>query len=79
VDVQVDLVMTTDATGLISVQQFHRMGAKKVFDPGKVVLVMDHFVPSRGDVESAETVRALREFARRLSTRPPEPKEPIRK
>ncbi len=63
VDVQVDLVMTTDATGLISVQQFHKMGAKKVFDQGKVVLVMDHFVPSR-DVESAETVKGLREFAR---------------
>ena len=62
-DVQVDLVMTTDATGLISVQQFHKMGAGKVFDPEKVVLVMDHFVPSR-DVESAETVKALREFAR---------------
>jgi 3-isopropylmalate/(R)-2-methylmalate dehydratase large subunit len=41
------------------------MGARKVFDPEKVVLVMDHFVPSR-DVESAETVKALREFAPRL-------------
>lgn len=62
-DVPVDLVMTTDATGLISLQQFQKMGARKVFDPKKVVLVMDHFVPSR-DVDSAETVKALREFAR---------------
>jgi len=62
VNVPVDLVMTTDGTGLISVRQFQKMGAKKVFDPNKVVLVMDHFVPAP-NVESAETGRVLREFA----------------
>lgn len=62
VNVTVDLVMTTDGTGLISVRQFQKMGAKKVFDPNKVVLVMDHFVPAP-NVESAETGRVLREFA----------------
>jgi 3-isopropylmalate/(R)-2-methylmalate dehydratase large subunit len=62
INANVDLVMSTDATASISVQQFWKMGAKRVFDPNKVVLVMDHFVPSR-DLESAETVKALREFA----------------
>jgi 3-isopropylmalate/(R)-2-methylmalate dehydratase large subunit len=60
--VKVDLVMTTDATGMISVQQLEKMGAEKVFDPQKVVFVMDHFTPCR-DIESAETVKRLRAFA----------------
>ena len=62
VNVTVDLVMTTDGTGLISVRQFQKMGAKKVFDPNKVVLILDHLVPAP-NVESAETGRVLREFA----------------
>ncbi len=62
VNVKVDLVMTTDGTGLISVRQFHKMGAKKVFDPNKVALIMDHFAPAP-NVESAETGRVIREFA----------------
>ena len=61
--VKVDLVMTTDATALISVQQFRNMGAKRVFDPAKVVFVMDHFTPCRS-AESAETVAQLRDFAK---------------
>lgn len=67
-DVPVDLVMTTDATGLISMEQFRRMGAKRAFDPQKVVFVMDHFVPAR-TVESAEAVQALRSFAQELGAR----------
>jgi len=60
--VRVDMVMTTDATGLISVRQFRKMGARRVFDPRKVVLVMDHFTPCR-NIESAEVVKELRGFA----------------
>jgi len=54
--------MTTDATGLISVQQFQKMGGRKVFDPRKVVFIMDHFTPCR-NIESAEVVKELRAFA----------------
>lgn len=60
--VKVDMVMTTDATGLISVQQFKKMGASRVFDPKKVVFVMDHFTPCR-NIESAEVVKEIRQFA----------------
>ena len=62
-NVKVDLVMTTDATALISVQQFQNMGCQKVFDPQKVVFIMDHFTPCR-NIESAEVVKELRAFAR---------------
>ncbi len=66
-EVQVDLVMTTDGTGLLSVRQFGKMGAKKVFDPKRVVIVLDHSVPAP-DVQSAETSRVLREFAFQYET-----------
>jgi 3-isopropylmalate/(R)-2-methylmalate dehydratase large subunit len=62
INARVDLVMTTDATGLLSVEQFGEMGARRVFDPRKVVFVMDHFVPARTP-EAAEVVRKLRRFA----------------
>ena len=63
IDAKVDLVMTTDATGLISVQQFQRMGARRVFDPQRVVFTMDHFTPAR-DLEAAEVVKKMRAFAK---------------
>ncbi len=66
-NVTVDLVMTTDGTGLIAVRQFEKMGARKVFDPKKVVLVLDHLAPAP-NVESAETGKVLREFALRHGT-----------
>ncbi len=66
-NVAADLVMTTDGTGLIAVRQFEKMGARKVFDPKKVVLVLDHLAPAP-NVESAETGRVLREFALRHGT-----------
>ncbi len=60
--VKVDLVMTTDATGLISVQQFEKMGGQTVFNPQRVVFTMDHFTPCR-NLQSAEVVKSLRAFA----------------
>jgi len=57
-----DLVMGTDVTVPLSVDVFRRMGAKKVFDPQKIVLVNDHFVPAK-DVKAAELSKIMREFA----------------
>jgi 3-isopropylmalate/(R)-2-methylmalate dehydratase large subunit len=58
-----DVVMGTDVTVPLSVDVFNRMGATKVFDPAKVVLVNDHFVPAK-DVKAAELSKTMREFAR---------------
>jgi len=38
------------------------MGAQEVFDRDRVALVCDHFTPNK-DIESAEQVRTVREFA----------------
>ncbi len=62
VSVKVDLVLANDLTGPIAIKQFQRIGVEKVFDPRKVVLVPDHFVPNK-DIASAEQVKLLRSFA----------------
>ena len=64
VNVRVDLVVSTHATGLLSVRQFHNLGAKKVFDPHKVVFVVDPFAAPQ-NMELAETAKELRAFAAR--------------
>lgn len=63
VNVKVDLVMAHDLTAGIAIQQFNKTGFDKVFDPRKVVLVMDHYVPNK-DVLCAEQNVLLRDFAR---------------
>jgi 3-isopropylmalate/(R)-2-methylmalate dehydratase large subunit len=63
VEVAVDVVLANDITAPIAIQEFEKLGADGVFDPDRVVLVADHFVPSK-DIKSAEQCRITREFAR---------------
>ena len=61
VNVQVDLVLANDITAPLAIKEFRRMGVAKVFDPKKVVMVPDHFVPNK-DIASAEQAKLMREF-----------------
>jgi len=63
INARVDLVMANDITAPIAIREFQRIGVDKVFDPNKVVMVPDHFVPNK-DVASAEQAKLMREFAR---------------
>ena len=60
--VRCDVVMTNDISGPMAFRAMEKMGAKRVFDPAKVVLVPDHFVPAK-DTRSAELQKLLREWA----------------
>jgi 3-isopropylmalate/(R)-2-methylmalate dehydratase large subunit len=60
--VRCDVVMTNDISGPMAFRAMERMGATKVFDPAKVVVVPDHFVPAK-DTRSAELQKLLREWA----------------
>jgi 3-isopropylmalate/(R)-2-methylmalate dehydratase large subunit len=60
--VPTDLVFGQDTTMPLAVIEFGRMGAGRVFDPDKVAIVCDHFVPN-ATVLAAERTRSLREFA----------------
>jgi 3-isopropylmalate/(R)-2-methylmalate dehydratase large subunit len=62
VNVRVDLILANDITAPIAIREFRRIGVGKVFDPKKVVMVPDHFVPNK-DVASAEQAKLMREFA----------------
>ena len=59
---KVDMVLGTDVTVPLSVEVFRNMGADRVFDPNKMALVNDHFVPAK-DVKAATLSKIMREFA----------------
>jgi len=62
VQVSADLVFGQDTTMPLAVIEFRRMGAERVFDPDRVAIVCDHFVPN-ATVLAAERTKSLREFA----------------
>ena len=61
INVRVDLIMANDITAPIAIREFRRIGVNKVFDPEKIVMVADHFVPNK-DVTAAEQVKVMRDF-----------------
>lgn len=60
--VRCDVVMTNDISGPMAFRTMERMGVEKVFDPAKVVVVADHFVPAK-DVRSAQLMKLLGEWS----------------
>ncbi|MFN2225534.1 MAG: 3-isopropylmalate dehydratase large subunit [Anaerolineae bacterium] len=62
-EVDVDLVLSNDITAPIAVREFETLGVARVFDPQRVVIVLDHFTPNK-DIKSAEQNRVVRDFAR---------------
>jgi len=62
INCKVDLVMANDVTAPIAIREFRKLGVK-VFNPKKIMLVPDHFTPNK-DINSAEQVKLIREFAR---------------
>ena len=61
--VDVDLALANDITGPVSIEEFKKAGADKVFDRSKIALIPDHFAPNK-DIKSAELCKNLREFAK---------------
>ncbi len=58
----VDLAMGQDGTSPLAIKAFREMGAKRVFDPRKIVFVIDHIAPSTSEGTS-ELHNLMREFA----------------
>ena len=63
INVRVDLILANDITAPIAIREFRKIGVDKVFDPKKIVMVPDHFVPNK-DIASAEQAKLMREFCR---------------
>jgi len=68
VEASVDLVLANDITAPLAIEEFEKAGAKEVFDPSKIILVPDHFTPCK-DIQSAELVKKLRNFAKKHRVR----------
>lgn len=60
---KVDLILANDITAPVAIREFEKTG-KPLFDPSKLVLVLDHFVPNK-DIESAQQCKVVRDFARK--------------
>ena len=68
INAKVDLVLASELSGIVAIEEFEKIQGARVFDPDKVVLVMDHFTPAK-DIESAEIVRRCRVFAEEHNVR----------
>ena len=62
VTVRCDVVMANDVSGPVAFRAMEKMGAERVFDPSRVVMVADHFMPAK-DVKSAELQARLKRWS----------------
>ncbi len=62
VTVRCDVVMANDVSGPVAFRAMQRMGAQRVFDPARIVMVADHFVPAK-DARSAELQARLKRWS----------------
>lgn len=62
IECDLDLVLSNDVTAPIAIKEFKKLGLEKVFDPTKIALVPDHYVPNK-DIKSAEQAKIVRDFA----------------
>jgi len=62
VNARVDFVLANDITMPLAIEEFKKLGVKKVFDSEKIIIVPDHFTPNK-DIKSAQQCKLIREFA----------------
>ena len=65
IEAKLDLVLGHDVTTPVAVDVFDSAGFTKVFDPEKIVIVLDHYTPCK-DIKSAQLCKRSREFVRRF-------------
>ena len=63
VEAKVDVAMAHDLTAPLAVESFRKLGAKRVWDPSKIVLLFDHQTPA-SSIDAAMNHILLRQFAK---------------
>jgi 3-isopropylmalate/(R)-2-methylmalate dehydratase large subunit len=63
VKAKVDVALNHDVTSVIAFEAMKKMGSEKVWDPDKIVIVLDHLAPA-SSINSAQVHNKIREFAR---------------
>lgn len=61
ISARVDFVMVNELSGIAAIAEFEKVGARKVFDPDRLIVIPSHFVPAK-DIRTAEICKTLREF-----------------
>ena len=61
---KLDLTLGNDITAPLAIEEFQKLRLKKVFDPNRVALVPDHFLPAK-DLKAANAAKILKEFAKK--------------
>lgn len=62
IDCEIDTVMCHDVTTTPAIDMLEKNDITKVFDPERVVIMPDHFIPNK-DIKSAEMVARIRRWA----------------
>ena len=60
---KIDVIMGHDLSTPLAIHEIEAIGASKVFDPSRIVLVPDHFTPNK-DIKAAENCKSMRMFAK---------------
>ena len=63
VEARIDVAMVHDLTGPLTLKAFREIGTKRVWDPNKIVVILDHLVPA-DSVTTAELHKTLRNFVK---------------
>jgi 3-isopropylmalate/(R)-2-methylmalate dehydratase large subunit len=59
----VDVALANDITAPIAIKEFEKSGVAKIYDPDRIIFVLDHFTPNK-DIDSANQCKFVRNFAR---------------
>lgn len=63
IQANLDVVLGNDITAPVAIDLFEQHGFERVFDPDRIMLVMDHFTPNK-DIKTAELCKKCRTFSR---------------
>jgi 3-isopropylmalate/(R)-2-methylmalate dehydratase large subunit len=68
IEAKLDFVFGNDITAPLAIEVFRKAGARRVFDPQRVAMIPDHFIPNK-DIQSAAQAKMMREFAHEQNLR----------
>ncbi len=59
----IDYAMAHDGTGVLAVKAFREMGARKVWDPGRIIIPFDHIAPANNET-TAKLQQGIRHWVK---------------
>lgn len=68
VNVDIDIILAHEVTTPPAISELEKLGVDRVFDPDRIVVTPDHFVPNK-DEKSAELAKRLRDWVKRHKIR----------